>query len=161
MSKGCVVLIYGQTGAGKTFLSDSIKNSLNIKNLVQIDADDLRSKIKSYNFSKESRIEHLKRVVYFASKFEELGYVTLVSVICPYEEIRILAKELSKNLISVYVNTDLETRKNRDSKGLYSKGLVDESSFEIPENPEFSFSMKTENDSKIAVKEITDKIWKL
>ena len=76
-----IVWITGNTGAGKTFLADTFTN------FVKIDGDDVR-KIWKLGFSKEDRFENNKRVTRLAKLLHEQGFDVIVSVICPFQEIR-------------------------------------------------------------------------
>ena len=78
---GLIVWITGNSGAGKTFLADTLHT------FVKIDGDDVR-KIWKLGFSKEDRFENNKRVARLAQLLHKQGLNVVVSVICPFQEIR-------------------------------------------------------------------------
>ena len=81
MEKKLIVWITGNTGAGKTYLADAFTG------FIKIDGDDVR-KVWDLGFSKEDRFENNKRVTRLAKILHEQGFDVVVSVICPFQEIR-------------------------------------------------------------------------
>jgi len=76
-----IIWITGNSGAGKTFLADTLVD------FIKIDGDDVR-KIWQLGFTKEDRFENNKRVARLAKLLHKQGFNVVVSVICPFQEIR-------------------------------------------------------------------------
>lgn len=139
----------GYSGAGKTTLSKEIHKILQEKSIPSIilDGDELRLTLNNnLGFSKEDRIENIRRVSHVAKMFHEQGYVVICSTISPYKECRDNARNLFNkgDFLEIFLNTSLDTCKKRDVKGLYKKvedgviknftGVSDD--YERPESPE-------------------------
>lgn len=82
-----ILWLTGNTGAGKTTLSRKFKN------WIFLDGDELRD-IYPTGLSKEDRWKHNIRVAKLAKLFENQGFAVVVSVICPYEELRREVQEI-------------------------------------------------------------------
>jgi adenylylsulfate kinase-like enzyme len=76
-----IVWITGNTGAGKTFLADTFTG------FVKIDGDDVRE-VWKLGYSKEDRFENNRRVTRLVKLLHKQGFDIVVSVICPFQEIR-------------------------------------------------------------------------
>ncbi len=101
---------------------------------------------KDLGFSREDRIENMRRVAKKALEDVKSGYIAIVALISPYKEIRKEIRKLFSNekFIEVFVDAPIEVCKSRDNKGLYKKALkgfiknftgIDEP-YEPPEAPE-------------------------
>jgi len=145
MSKGLVVWFTGLSGAGKSTISAEVARLLQERNVKTylLDGDDLRKGINSdLGFSDADRNENIRRVSEIAKLFCEAGFVTLVSVISPFSEMREKAKLLigAQRFILVYVKATIEVCRKRDPKGLYKKEIKQftgiDSAYQVPENPD-------------------------
>ena len=76
-----IIWVTGNSGAGKTFLADTLVD------FIKLDGDDVR-KIWKLGFTKEDRFENNKRVARLAQLLHKQGFNVVVSVICPFQEIR-------------------------------------------------------------------------
>lgn len=167
--KSIVVWFFGLSGSGKSTLCNSIEQSLfqnNIKTVV-LDGDSLRNGLnKDLDFSKEDRIENLRRVSEISKILNKNGLLTLCSFITPFEKNRSLINSIigRKNIFWIFVDTPIEECIKRDTKGLYKKAIKGEiknftgisSPFETPEY----FDFRVENNINIddSTREITSKI---
>ena len=79
-----VVWIFGNSGAGKTTLAKQLAEQ---HSFVHLDGDDLRS-VWKLGFSKEDRFEQNLRAARLAKILSGQGHMVLVTLICPYEELR-------------------------------------------------------------------------
>lgn len=150
--KGIVVWLTGLSGAGKSTLANALENKLHSlgKHTYILDGDNLRLGLnKDLGFSKEDRVENIRRVAEVSRLMLDAGLIVITAFISPYREDRKMAKDLisAKNFIEVFVDTPLEICEQRDPKGLYKKARAGEildmtginSPYETPTNPEFIF----------------------
>jgi adenylylsulfate kinase len=116
----------GLSGSGKTTLAESVQHLL-IKNNYKveiIDGDVYRKTIcKDLGFSKEDRYENVRRLFNVGRDFIELNTIVLMSVINPYESLRV---ELGKHKFvrTVFLDCSINNLILRDPKGLYKKALL-------------------------------------
>jgi adenylylsulfate kinase len=141
----------GLSGAGKSTIAHLLKNKLLDLNLAIeiIDGDEFRKTLCSdLGFSKNDRIENIKRLGFVGNLLAKNGIITIIAAINPYNTAR---NELKKryNAKLIYIDCDLETIQKRDTKGLYKRALLSENHpdkihnltgindvFELPENPD-------------------------
>lgn len=123
---GCTIWLTGLSGSGKTTIARDTKKFLERFNIpvVHLDGDGLRKGLNSnLGFSKEDRRENIRRVAEVATLFAQSGFISLVSLISPYAEYRLAARNTheSQNIkfFEVYVNTPIEICEVRDPKQLY------------------------------------------
>jgi len=146
--KPFVIWFTGLPGAGKSTLADKTFAYIKSKKLPiqQLDGDILRSIFPKTGFSKEDRIQHIKRAGYLASLLEKNNVFVIASFISPYQESRDFVRNMCDHFLEVYVNASLETCEQRDPKGLYKKARAGEiknftgidDPYETPVNPELS-----------------------
>ena len=124
--RGCTIWLTGLSGSGKTTIARNTKRFLDRFNIPakHLDGDLLRRGLNSnLSFSKEDRRENIRRVAEVAKLFAEAGFISLVSLISPYAEYRLEARNIheSSNLkfYEVYVNTPIDICEGRDPKQLY------------------------------------------
>ena len=99
-------------------------------------------------FDENSRKEHNRTVGRLAALLEQHQQLVIVALISPYRDVRDEVRKLCDRFIEVYVSTDLETCRKRDSKGLYKKAIAGEISnftgisapYEKPLQPEIELS---------------------
>jgi adenylyl-sulfate kinase len=148
-NKGFCVWLTGLTCAGKTTLAKGLYQFLKEKGLkVKLyDGDEMRKTIsKDLGFSKEDRIENMRRVALRALEDVKNGYIVIVALVSPYKEARESIRKMFENgsFIEVFVDAPLEVCMKRDTKGLYQKALAGlirnftgvDDPYEPSENPE-------------------------
>lgn len=146
--KACLVWFTGLSGSGKSTVANLLEKELYKQHIhtYSLDGDNLRRGLnKDLKFSKEDRIENLRRTAEVAKLFIDAGIVVIAAFISPYNKIREEIKAIvgSENYIEVFVNTPLGICEERDVKGLYKKARAGEiknftgisSPFETPVNP--------------------------
>tara|TARA_R110002049_G_scaffold3795_5_gene27669 strand:- start:146836 stop:147423 length:588 start_codon:yes stop_codon:yes gene_type:complete len=146
--KPCLVWFTGLSGSGKSTIANLLEKELYKQGIhtYSLDGDNLRRGLnKDLLFSKEDRIENLRRTAEVGKLFLDAGLVVIAAFISPYNKIREAIKTIvgSDYYIEVFVNTPLEVCEQRDIKGLYKKARTGEiknftgisSPFEIPVNP--------------------------
>lgn len=145
--RGFVIWLTGLSGAGKTTIAHALAERLREAGYTVeiLDGDVVRQHFsKGLGFSKEDRIENIKRVAYVAHLLARNGVVVITALISPYREGRNYARQLIGDFIEVYVKCPLEVLIERDVKGLYAKALRGEirnftgisDPYEPPESPE-------------------------
>ena len=147
--RGFVLWFTGPSGSGKSTIAMETEAELVRMGFIAyvLDGDNLRHGINiNLGFSKEDRDENIRRNYEIANLFCSAQIITIVSTISPYEQVRLDAREKigADNFCEIYIKADLETRKQRDPKGLYEKvrkGEIVElvglnSLYEEPKNPE-------------------------
>ena len=165
--KGIVVWFTGLSGSGKSTVAVELEKMLNQagKAVYRLDGDNIRCGINSdLGFSDEDRNENIRRISEIAALFQDAGMITLVSFISPFRAMRQFARERAGegNFVEVYVNTDFETCRQRDPKGLYKKQIQQftgkDSAYEEPLNPEIILDTVRFTPYECA-KQIYERIW--
>lgn len=121
---GTVLWFTGLSGAGKTTTAEHVLARLHAegRRAELLDGDELRQTIcKGLGFTREERMENIRRIVYVAGLLSKHGVDVLVSAITPYEEMRAYARQKLPRYMEIYVECPLEECERRDVKGLYAK----------------------------------------
>lgn len=146
--KAAVIWLTGLSGSGKSTLANALEQKLVEKgrHTMLLDGDNVRFGLnKDLGFSKEDRVENIRRIAETAKLMNDAGLIVLTSFISPYREDRLAARKIIGDaFIEVYVSTPLEECERRDVKGLYQaarKGQIAEftgvtSQYEPPQHPE-------------------------
>jgi adenylylsulfate kinase len=142
----------GLSGAGKSSIANLLKDRLLLMNFKVeiIDGDEFRKTLcADLGFSKEDRIENIKRLGFVANLLSRNEIITIIAAINPYNVARNDLKALYDAKL-IYIKCDVQTLRQRDTKGLYERAFLPENhpdkihnltgvndTFEIPENPDF------------------------
>ncbi|CAH8718036.1 adenylyl-sulfate kinase [Paenibacillus thiaminolyticus] len=125
MSEHAITLwLTGFSGAGKTTMAHAIAAALRShgRRVECLDGDELRAAIgKGLGFSREDRMENIRRIVYISGLLARNGIIPLVSVISPYRDMRAYAREQLAPFVEVFVDCPLAECERRDPKGLYAR----------------------------------------
>lgn len=146
-ANGLIVWFTGLSGAGKSTLAEAVFSRLDARGrAVEIlDGDIVRAHLcKGLGFSREDRMENIRRIAFVGNLLAQHGVIVLVPVIAPYRSIRAEVRKSSKAYMEVFVNAPLEICEQRDPKGLYRRARAGEISnftgiddpYEIPESPD-------------------------
>lgn len=126
-SRGLFIQMTGMSGAGKTTLAKLVQKRLQ-KQGIQIeviDGDEYRLNLcNDLGFSKEDRNTNIRRLGFVAKVLARNNVVSIISAINPYDKVRGELSSTYDNVKTVYVKCDLDTLKERDTKGLYRKALL-------------------------------------
>jgi adenylylsulfate kinase len=120
---GLTIWLTGLSGAGKTTIAERLEQRLRAGSRVEnLDADMVRTHIcRGLGFTRDDRIENVRRLALLAGFIAETGAIVLVSAISPYRAARDEARSLLGAFLEVYVNAPLWICEGRDVKGLYRK----------------------------------------
>ena len=124
--RGYVVWLTGLSGAGKSTIAEALAERLRAagQRVEVLDGDVVRQHFsKGLGFSREDRLENIRRVAYVAHLLARNGVTVLVALISPYREGRDYARQLIGEFVEVYVRCPIEVLVRRDVKGLYAKAL--------------------------------------
>ena len=150
----------GLSGSGKSSIAKLLQERISAMKLKVeiIDGDEFRKTLcADLGFSKEDRIENIKRLGFVASLLARNEIITIIAAINPYKFARNELKALYDAKL-IYVKCDLETLRKRDTKGLYERAFLPDNhpdkiqnltgvndTFEIPENPDLVIDTSEEN----------------
>ena len=137
------------SGSGKTSLASELESIVSRNYKISIvDGDNVRDgDITKLGFGYEDVLINNSRIANYCDEIRSDYDLVLVPVISPYNDIRLkIRKMLEPNFHLIYLNSDIESLRNRDTKGLYldsDNGLISDligysktNPYEIPENAE-------------------------
>ncbi|MCR8842545.1 adenylyl-sulfate kinase [Paenibacillus sp. SC116] len=153
---GKAIWLTGIPSSGKTTTALALSAALQERGVKVecLDGDELRHKVgRELGFSKEDRMENIRRAVYISKLLNRNGVTTIISMIAPYKEMRDYARAELEPYVEVYVHCPLEECVRRDVKGLYAKAKKGEIAaftgisdvYEPPVHPEIT--IHTDQDS--------------
>ena len=147
--RGAILWFTGLSGAGKSTLAHAVEESLHQQGCrtFVLDGDNVRHGLcGDLGFSREARVENIRRVGEVAKLLMEAGVIALTAFISPYRADRERVRGLVAHgdFVEIYCDTPIEICEKRDVKGLYKKaraGQIGEftgisSPYEAPDNPE-------------------------
>ncbi|MFQ6143742.1 adenylyl-sulfate kinase [Streptomyces seoulensis] len=149
---GATVWLTGLPSAGKSTIARALAERLRPGRRVEVlDGDEIRAHLSpGLGFSREDRVENVRRVGWLAQLLARNGVLAVVPVIAPYaearREVRAAHEAAGTPYLEVYVATPLDTCAQRDVKGLYARrargeltGLTGvDDPYEPPEEPELT-----------------------
>jgi len=95
-----IIVLFGQPNSGKTTLANVLEKELYIDN---IDGDLLRKIFNDQDFSREGRLNNLKRASDAAVILEALDISVVLSLVYPYKEARDYLTSIGKEVIWIYL----------------------------------------------------------
>lgn len=118
-----IIQMCGLSGAGKSSLALSLKEKLKGQIHIEvIDGDEYRQNIsRELGFTKEDRMENIRRLAFIAGKFTNYDVVPVICAINPYNTVREEIKKKYDDVYLVYINCELDVLFKRDAKGLYAR----------------------------------------
>lgn len=148
--KGVLIWFTGLSGSGKSTVATMLEKKLHDlgKLTYLLDGDNVRHGLNSdLGFSKEDRVENIRRIAEISKLFVDSGVITIATFISPFIKDREAVRQLLKtDFIEVYVDCPLDVCEKRDPKGIYKKARKGEikdftgidSPYEPPINPEIT-----------------------
>lgn len=122
-----LIQLTGLSGAGKSTLASRVKAMLEEKEIAVeiLDGDAYRKNLfKELGFSAADRKENIRRLGYLAQVLLRHRIIVLLAAINPYEETRNELSEYGPHVKTVFLDCDLQTLEERDTKGLYKKAKL-------------------------------------
>lgn len=123
------IQLTGLSGSGKTTIAEGVKEKLLLlgKKIEIIDADVYRPILcKDLGFSKDDRQENVRRLGFVANLLASHEIIVILAAINPYEKIREELSGYGSHVKTVWINCDLETLFERDTKQLYKRSQLAE-----------------------------------
>lgn len=105
-----IIWLAGQTKSGKTTLAKEILKTIPA---VHLDGDVMRTVWPGLGLSKEDRFEQNFRVARLARMLSEQGFNVIISVICPFQELRDRINKEIVNPFWVWVNKQQPPDENK------------------------------------------------
>jgi len=156
-----VIWLTGMSGSGKSTLSDVLEQYFINKqySVYILDGDAIRDNDSKplgfgYDDVKINNLRIAERCLELRKKYDAI----IVPVISPYESIRKMVREiLFPDFYLIYLKTDINSLRERDTKGLYAaadKGIINDligysdiNPYDEPNNPDIT--IKTGNDTSL------------
>jgi adenylylsulfate kinase len=123
---GVVAWFTGLPSSGKTTLATAVAGELRLRGIgaVILDSDQLRAAIKPpLGYDDESRDALYATLAELAATIARQGHVVLVPATAHRRAYRDAARTLAPAYLEIFVDTPLEERMRRDTKGLYRQGV--------------------------------------
>lgn len=144
------VWLTGLPSSGKSTIASAVADRIRPVRATEIlDGDVIRREFfPELGYSKDDRVENVRRIGGMAAMLARNGVVVIVPVIAPYrsarEAVRRQHQDSGLGFVEVFVDADLDTCMSRDVKGLYRRAVDGEISgltgyndpYEPPEDPE-------------------------
>jgi adenylylsulfate kinase len=125
---GVTVWLTGLPSAGKTTIAQALAARLREdgQRVEVLDGDEVRTNLTAdLGFSREDRIENVRRIGWVAHLLARNGVAVLVPVIAPYaasrDAVRARHDATGTRYLEVHVATSVEECARRDVKGLYAR----------------------------------------
>jgi len=121
------VLIFGQSGAGKTTLCRNVVQRMGDR-VVHINADEIRKEANDWDFSEQGRWRQFRRMLNKANAVSESGRIALVDFICPYKS----GREQFDADLTIFMSTVVKS-KYEDTNAIFEWPHWTEYDFDIHE----------------------------
>jgi len=122
-----IIWLFGRSGAGKTTLASKLVDRYKAIGIpcLWLDGDRIRQGLsQDLGYTPNDRMENHRRIIEVANIACEQGFQVVVSAIAPRETIRAKVNEWAKSGVDwIYLDTDENTCRQRDTKGIYSSPL--------------------------------------
>lgn len=158
----------GLSGSGKSTIANLVDQILFERgyHTYTLDGDNVRHGLnRDLGFTKEDRIENIRRIGEVSRLMNNAGLITMCSFISPYRAERqmVRSKAGEGTFIEIFVDTPLDVAEERDVKGLYKRARAGEiknftgidSEYQPPQNPEIHIKT-VEMSAEAAAEKIVD-----
>ncbi|MES2648831.1 MAG: adenylyl-sulfate kinase [Bacteroidota bacterium] len=155
------IQLTGLSGSGKSTIAIGVKRLLESKGLYieVVDGDIYRKQLCSdLGFSKEDRLENIRRLGSVCNEFARNGIIAILAAINPFEAMRKKLSLYGPHVKKVWIDCDLKLLIDRDTKQLYRKAMLPDNHpdkihnltgvndpYEIPLNPDLIINTGTDN----------------
>jgi len=155
-----IIQLTGLSGAGKTTLAQGVRSLLEKHSLKVeiIDGDAYRRTVcKDLGFSKEDRMENIRRLGATAWSLKDHADIIMIAAINPFSAVRNELKE-KYGAKTVWIKCEIPVLIKRDTKGLYKRALLQNNhpdkifnltgindTYEIPAEPDLIIDTSAES----------------
>ncbi len=166
--KAVIFWFTGYSGSGKSTIARALEKRLFGEGYqtMLLDGDYVRHGLcQDLGFTPTERKENIRRVGEVARLFFEQGSIVLCTFVSPYQADRDFIRSLvpQERFFEVFIDSDIETCKKRDPKGLYQKALQGQindftgisAPYERPLKPDITIPSDT-----ITVAESVETLWR-
>lgn len=166
--KGVAIWFTGLSASGKSTISHNLEKELYEMGCATyvLDGDNVRHGLCiDLGFSKEDRVENIRRIGEMVNLFVDAGIISLSAFISPYRKDRDRARKIVGNerFLEIFVDCPVDVCMERDPKGIYAKakaGLINNftgisAPYEPPINPDLVIK-SDKLDIKESVSQIID-----
>jgi len=160
--RGVTVWFTGLPRSGKTTLSRLVAaelDSLGVDRVQVLDGDVIRRTFSAgLGYSRDDRIENVRRIADHARALTDSGTVCIVAAISPYASARAQARVTIGDYVEVYCTAPVEVCAARDTTGMYERALAGEieaftgvsDPYEVPETPDLRLDTATGDPAELA-----------
>ena len=164
-----VLWFTGLSGSGKSTIANLVDKTLFERghHTYTLDGDNVRHGLnRDLGFTKEDRIENIRRIGEVAKLMSNAGLIVMCSFISPYRAERQMVRDMmgEDEFFEIFVDTPLEVAEERDVKGLYKRARAGEiknftgidSEYQDPVNPDLRI-----NTTELSAEEAAEKVLEL
>jgi bifunctional enzyme CysN/CysC len=139
----------GLSGSGKSTIANLVDKALFERghHTYALDGDNVRHGLnRDLGFTKEDRIENIRRIGEVAKLMSNAGLIVMCSFISPYRAERQMVRDIlgEDEFFEIFIDTPLAVAEERDVKGLYKRARAGEiknftgidSEYQPPVNPD-------------------------
>lgn len=141
-----VVWFTGLPASGKKAIGDAVCRQLQAADLrvERLDSRDVRPLFPETGFSPKEVDAHIKRAGHLVAMLEKNGVIVVASFVSPYRSSRRFARQMARNFVEVYLQSNVDACEQRDAQGHYARARRGEYSYfpgvhvdyEEPQSPE-------------------------
>ncbi len=167
--KGMVIWFTGLSASGKSTIAHKTERLFYDRHCSTyvLDGDNVRHGLcGDLGFSKEDRVENIRRIGEMVNLFIDAGIIAITAFISPFQAERDKIRDLvgSENFVEVFVDCPVDVCIERDPKGIYKKAVAGEikeftgisSPYEKPEKPSIIIKSDKEDFDEAALRVVEE-----
>lgn len=167
--KGIAIWFTGLSASGKSTIAHKTERLLHERHCSTyvFDGDNVRHGLcGDLGFSKEDRVENIRRIGEMVNLFIDAGIIAITAFISPFQSERDKIRDLvgPENFVEVFVDCPIDVCIERDPKGIYKKALAGDiknftgisSPYEKPEKPSVLINSDKENFDEAALRVVEE-----
>lgn len=165
-----VLWFTGLSGSGKSTIANLVDKALFERghHTYTLDGDNVRHGLnRDLGFTKEDRIENIRRIGEVAKLMTNAGLIVMCSFISPYRAERQMVRDMMEDddqFFEIFIDTPLDVAEERDVKGLYKRARAGEiknftgidSEYQPPEKPDLHIDT-----TKLSAEDAAEKVLEL